>query len=223
MAARLAELGSGPGGLRLSRLAAGGLAVAAVAGPLLLIISDFTTLFQVKAVTAVLKEVPGGVVSGGKNHSYAMLIIGLVAAPMSYGAVRGGSRAAMIALAVLGIAAAIIALAVDLPDATGTNTLAKTFAEAEGIPSIGFYLETLGAALTLVAGGGALMLAEDGQAPRSDDAQPPDGDGGRTSATNRDELARAQAAAARSAARLERRSPASPGTPPRRPPGDPPG
>lgn len=210
MTARLGRLD-----LDLGYLAAGGLAIAAVLGPLLMIVSDFTTLFEVKAVTAVLKDVPGGVVSGGRNHSYAMLIIGLVAAPMAYGAIRGGSRAAMVALAALGAVGALIALAVDLPDATGTNTLAKTFAEAKGMPSIGFYLETLGAALTLIAGGGALMITggQSGEEAgprlrsslrklgrRSSPESPPAAPDG----TARDERQRTEAAEARAAARAHR-------------------
>lgn len=179
-------------------LAALALAIAAASGPLLLIVSDFFTLFSARSVTAEI-----GSVSGGKNHLYAMLIIGLVAAPMAYGAVRGGSRPAMIALAALGILAAVVALVFDLPDATGASTLNKSFAyaSAEATPEIGFYLETLGAALTVIAGGGALMLTVPEGAPASP-AEP--GRPNNPSPGERDEQARAEAAAARAQARAER-------------------
>jgi hypothetical protein len=139
-------------------LSAGMLTLAAAAGPPLLIASDFFTLFEVRSLTAVIPE---GAVSGGRNHAYVMVMIGVVAAPMAWGAIRGASRPAMVALAVLGVVAAFIALGNDLPDATGTSTLTKAYAyaSAETTPAIGFYLETLGAALLLIAGGGGLVLS----------------------------------------------------------------
>jgi hypothetical protein len=64
-------------------------------------------------------------------------------------------------LVALGLAAAVVALAFDLPDATGTKVLstASGFREVSLTPQIGFYLETLGAVLLLVAGVGGLLLA----------------------------------------------------------------
>ena len=201
-------------GIDPAYVAALALAIAAVAGPLLLIVSDFFTLFSVRSVTAEI-----GSVTGGRNHLYAMVIIGLVAAPMAYGAIRGGSQPAMIALAALGILAAFVALAFDLPDATGASTLNRSFAyaSAEATPELGFYLETLGAALTLIAGGGALMLTVPGRSgaegePSGASAGEPSGasagePSGASADDQRDEQARAQAAAARAAARAQREEP----------------
>ncbi len=148
-------------GIAPAYVAALALAVAGVAGPLLLVVSDFFPLYEVRTVTA-----PIDTITGGKNHLYAMVILGLTAALMSYGAIRGGSRPAMIALAALGAVAAVIALGNDLPDATGQSTLNRSFAyaSATAYPKIGFYLETLGAALTIIAGVGALLVT--GGAPR---------------------------------------------------------
>ena len=148
------ESGLARRGIDAFYLAAAGLAVAAAAGSVLLVVSDFTPLFEARTVTATI-----GTVTGGRNHLYAMVIIGVVAAPMAWGAIRGGSRPAMISLAVLGLAAAVIALAFDLPDATGVSTLNRSFAyaNAQSFPRVGFYLETLGAVLLLASGG--LMLA----------------------------------------------------------------
>jgi hypothetical protein len=149
------ESGLARRGIDAFSLAAAGLAVAAGAGSVLLVVSDFTPLFEARTVTATI-----GTVTGGRNHLYAMVIIGVVAAPMAWGAIRGGSRPAMISLAVLGLAAAVIALAFDLPDATGVSTLNRSFAyaNAQSFPRVGFYLETLGAVLLLIAGGGTLLL-----------------------------------------------------------------
>ncbi|MFL5819646.1 MAG: hypothetical protein ACJ76S_03055 [Solirubrobacteraceae bacterium] len=176
-------------GIDPTYLAAAGLAVAAAAGSLLLVVSDFTTLFEARTVTAKI-----GSVTGGTNHLYAMVIIGLVAAPMGWGAIRAGSQPAMISLAVLGLLAAGIALAFDLPDATGTSTLNRSFAyaNAQAFPRVGFYLETLGAVLLIIAGGGALLLT-----------------GSRGRGPERDPGARSGAAAARA-----QRRPQPPGEPP---------
>lgn len=144
-------------GIEPARLAATGLAVAAGLGVVALVVSDFLVLFEVRTITAV---VPGGRVTGGANHAYAMLIVGLVAAPMAFGALAGGSRPAMIALAVLAAVAVGIALIKDLPVATGPSTLkqAQAYQSTNAVPQAGFFVETLGAALLLVAGGGTLML-----------------------------------------------------------------
>ena len=157
-------------GIAPAYVAAVVLAVAGVMGPLLLTVSDFFPLYEVRTVTA---PIPGGTITGGTNHLYAMVILGLATALMSYGAIRGGSRPAMIALATLGVVAAVVALGNDLPDATGESTLNRSFAyaSATAYPRIGFYLETLGAALAIIAGVGALVLT--GGMPRP----PADGPG----------------------------------------------
>ena len=142
--------------LQLSELLMPALAAAAFAGAVMLVLSDFLTLFAVHTDAGV--TVPDGSVKGRENHSFAMVLIGVAALPMAYGAWAGGSRPAMAGLAFLGALAILVALAFDLPDATGTNTLARTFENATGSPKAGFYLETLGAVLLIISGGGRLVL-----------------------------------------------------------------
>jgi hypothetical protein len=176
------------------------LAAAAFIGAVMLVVADFTTLFRVHTAAGV--TVPHGSVAGHDNHSFAMLLIGVAALPLAYAATRYGGRPAMAGLAGLGLIALIIAIGFDLSDATGTNTLARTFEDATGSPGAGFYLETLGAVLLLVSGGGGLVLTAPGReapapAPAAA-ASAPEGD--------RDETTRAAAAAARAAARAKRGS-----------------
>lgn len=140
------------------------LTATAFAGAVLLVISDFTTLFRVHTEAGV--TVPGGTVKGHSNHSWAMLVLGLAALPMAWFATRLRSRPAMAGLAALGLIALIIAVGFDLSDATGTNTLARTFESATGTPSTGFYLETLGAVLLVFSGGAGLLLTSPGRSPR---------------------------------------------------------
>ncbi|MDQ6914397.1 MAG: hypothetical protein M3155_01135 [Actinomycetota bacterium] len=129
-----------------------GLVLATLAGPVLLIVADFTTLFEVRG--------PGYLhgVLGHANHAFAMVVIGVVALGLAVAALRVPTPVALGALAVLGVVAGVIAVGFDLSDATVKGTLSN-FQQAQGTPRVGFYLETLGAALLLVAGVGGILLA----------------------------------------------------------------
>jgi hypothetical protein len=118
-----------------------------VAGAVLLIVAEFLTVREIKAVTVVP---PGGTETGGGLHGYALGIIGLAILPMSYGAVVRGARPAAIALLVLSLAACAIVLFVDRPVLDDTGLIGRTYDLAEARPAVGFYLESLGAALALV-------------------------------------------------------------------------
>ena len=177
------------------------LSVAAFAGAILLVVSDFMTLFRVQTEAGV--TIPDGSVSGHENHSFAMLLVGVAALPLAYGAMRQGSRPAMTGLAGLGLIAIVIAVGFDLSDATGTNNLARTFEEATGSPSTGFYMETLGAVLLIASGGGWLVLTAPGREPRA--PRPPGApQTAEAEQRERDEAERAAAAAARAEARRRR-------------------
>ena len=127
-----------------------------VAGALLLIVSEFVTVREIHAVTVVP---PGGTSTGGDLHSYALGIIGLAMLPMAYGAVVRRARPAAVAVIVLAAAAAVVVLLVDRPVLDDTGLVGRTYDLAEARPAVGFYLESLGAALALVGGVWALMLA----------------------------------------------------------------
>ena len=126
-----------------------------VAGALLLILAEFLTVREIKAVTVVP---PGGTETGGGLHGYALGIIGLAILPMAYGAVVRGARPAAIALLVLALAAVAIVLFVDRPVLDDTGLIGRTYDLAEARPAIGFYLESLGAALALVGAVAALLM-----------------------------------------------------------------
>jgi hypothetical protein len=127
-----------------------------VAGALLLIVAEFVTVREIHAVTVVP---PGGTSTGGDLHSYALGIIGLAMLPMAYGAVVRRARPAAVAVIVLAAAACLIVLLVDRPVLDDTGLIGRTYDLAEARPAAGFYLESLGAALSLVGGVWALMLA----------------------------------------------------------------
>ncbi len=126
-------------------------------GALLLLIGEFTTLFQVH-VAATGARVRS--VASGPHHSYAMALIAVLAAAMAVAVWRAASRPALLALGVLGITALLIALLGDLPDssATGLVLISSRYVDASSTPSAGFYMETLGAVLLLLTSVCGLLL-----------------------------------------------------------------
>ena len=129
--------------------------VVLLAGALCLIVAEFLTLYEIRAVTAVPD---GGTQSVGGHHAYALAIVGIALVPMSVGAVRGGSRPAAIATLVLAVVAVAIVLGVDLPDLNETGLIGRTYDQAQARPREGFFVESLGAALALVGALATLLF-----------------------------------------------------------------
>src|SRR5256885_529384 len=108
----------------LGRLGASRLAILALGGGggLLLMISEFLTLYHVDVVTASCSDLASPNLrdacstSGGGHHGYALAIIGAIALVMAWGAALGASRPAGVALLALGVVSLVILLSVDLPD-----------------------------------------------------------------------------------------------------------
>jgi hypothetical protein len=125
-----------------------------VVGAVLLIVSDFQTLYEITVATVVKRSV-----SGHDQHSFGMALIGLAALAMAYGCAAGSrARSAMAAVAALGIAALLIALLVDLPDVNSTGLVGQLYESAAAGPKSGFYLETLGAVALIFSGVSMLAL-----------------------------------------------------------------
>jgi hypothetical protein len=129
------------------------LLVLPLAGAILLLVAEFSTLYDVRVVTAIPE---GGTFSAGGHHGYALGVIGVAIAVMTLGAVLGGSRPAAVAVLALAIAALAIALLVDLPDVHETGLIGRTYDAAEAEPRAGLYLEIAGGCAALL--GGALIL-----------------------------------------------------------------
>jgi hypothetical protein len=146
----------------IGRVARYGPLVPLVAGALLLILAEFLTVREIRAVTVVP---PGGSTSGGSHHGYALAIVGLAMLPMSVGAVLRGARPAAVALLVLSLVAWAIILLVDRPALDDTGLIGRTYDLAEARPGAGFYVETVGAALALV-GTATVLVMQRGARPR---------------------------------------------------------
>ena len=125
----------------------------ALAGSVLLILADLSTLLQIKVGTVTVQTL-----SGHAQHDWAVALLGVVAVPLAIGAWRRRARPALVGLVLVGAAVMVIALANDLGDTRSTGVYGERYDEAEADAGTGFYLETLGAVLLIVSGVGGLIL-----------------------------------------------------------------
>jgi len=150
-----------PGVVRGTR---GALAGAGFVGVLLLAIATFATIIEI--TVAGSGEITAKVdreLSGYDRHSLALLLIGGAALVMHVTALRG-ARPAMLAVAVCGLTVLLIALLGDAPDLDDVGPIGELYEDARAQAGTGFYLETLGGALLLVAGVGMLVVGGRGAA-----------------------------------------------------------
>jgi hypothetical protein len=128
-------------------------------GALLLVVAEFTTLFEVHVQTS---PVPIKSVGTGSHHSYALIPIAVVVTVFAVAVLREGSRPALLAIGLLGVGALVLALVGDLPDARASGLVGTSvthYVDANSTPSAGLYLETLGAVVLIItSGAGFLML-----------------------------------------------------------------
>jgi hypothetical protein len=144
--------------------AAEGLGVAitiagAIAG-LLMIVSEFTTIASVDVASGsceVINDADPSLadrcsLSGLERHGGALILIGLLALLMAWGAGVGRSRPAGGALVIAGAMVLAIALLVDLPVTDDTGAIGRNFEGATATPGAGLYLEMVAGAIAVVAG-----------------------------------------------------------------------
>jgi hypothetical protein len=136
--------------------------IGALLGALLLLVAEFTPLYEVRTAAS-----PGPIksIGTGSHQAYALLPIGLLAVVLIYGAWRHHSRSALMAIGVLGVIALLVALLGDLPDAHTSGLIGNSarYTLATSSPKAGLYLETLGAGILVLCSGIGLLLG--GAAP----------------------------------------------------------
>jgi hypothetical protein len=142
---------------RAALAARGLLALAAVAGAFLLVLSTFTPVVEIRVLTTSDLAGQDTRISGGELHGVALLLIAVLALVALAGALRG-ARPAMIALAAAGALALGLVLVLDVPRLDDTGQIALLYENVSAATSTGFYYETVGAALVLLAGVGLLVL-----------------------------------------------------------------
>jgi hypothetical protein len=140
------------------------------AGAALLVVAEFLVLREIRTITVVP---PGGTVTAGSHHLYALALIGVVVAVMGYGAVLRAARPAAVACLVLALCAGFIVLVVDRPSLDETGLIGRTYELAQARPAVGFYVESAGTALVLVGSVAALVLVPRATPSRRGAAEPP--------------------------------------------------
>jgi hypothetical protein len=127
-------------------------ALAAIIAGVLLVAAEFLDLFHVSAAG---HSASGTSRTGGDNHGYALLVVGLMAIVAALGARASEEWYAGAALAALGVLALAVVLIGDLPDATSAGVTIRLQA-GQASPAIGFWVELVGA-VALAGSGGALV------------------------------------------------------------------
>jgi hypothetical protein len=141
------------GRLRVERL----LPLACIAGGALLFASQFMNIFELNSAGPTAQRL----IDSTDQHWYAMAVLGLYAALAAAGAVAAGSKPLAVSVAVAGVAALLLFLLIDLPDAGKTGTLNSetvSFLTAKADPAGGFWIELIGALVLAVCGGALATL-----------------------------------------------------------------
>jgi hypothetical protein len=134
--------------------------VAAVIAGSLLVVAEFSTITWVDVANDSCQVINDSNpkladrcrLSGFERHGGAVLILGLAAMLMGWGAGLGGSRPAAMALIAIGLVVIAIGAFSDVPESGKTGAIGPRFAGAKGKTGTGLYLEFIGGALAVWAG-----------------------------------------------------------------------
>lgn len=149
------------------------LAMCGAAGALLLVVSTFATVIEIKVLTtSALATDFDTNVTGGDRHGVAMVVLAVFAVAMLAGAVLRNARPAMAAVAAAGIIALSISIASDAQHIHDTGQVGELYEDASADAGSGFFYETLGGALLLIAGGGLLLFSGTGGRSRPATEEP---------------------------------------------------
>jgi hypothetical protein len=160
------------GTLRLAVLALG------LTAGLLMLVAELSTIWSVDVVTASCGDLADPSLAdacarkGYEAHLFALIVLGLLVLVMAWGAARGASRPAALALVAIGAVVLAIALIGDAPKVDETGRIGQNFDEAEANPGAGFYLEIAGGVLAVLAGALALRLGARPSGARRGPEQP---------------------------------------------------
>ncbi len=136
------------------------LAVVGVIGAVLTVVSAFSTVIEIKVLTATSLATDFDTdISGLDRHGPALIIIAAFGLAMLAGAVLRAARPAMAAVAAAGAICLGIAIVSDADHIHDTGEVGQLYESASADAGSGFFLETLGGALMLIAGGGLLVLS----------------------------------------------------------------
>jgi hypothetical protein len=146
-----------------------GVAVAALAAGVLMLLTEVTTVISVDVATGSCSNIydtspdlaDDCQQKGFERSSVALLLLGLLTIAMGSGAAFGRSRPAAVALVVIGVVVLGITLGVDLPASDETGLIGRRYAAAQATAGSGLWLELVGGALAVVAGLVRLLRPDD--------------------------------------------------------------
>ena len=143
----------------------------AVLGGLMLLYAETLDLYRIITPSGSVSNAAGSVRTGSDQHSWALAVMGVAAAGAAVLAYATRQRLPALAPLMLGIAALLVALAVDLPDVTASGvTTDLEVGDAE--PAAGFWMELVGA-VVLTAGAGPRRAAASAPGAAKGDALTP--------------------------------------------------
>jgi hypothetical protein len=180
-----------------------------VVAAVLLVVADFSQIsYRTIGIGACVDRAGTGVctTSGHESHAWALVILAPFALMMAWGAVIGRSRAAAVALACVGAAVLVIALAIDLPKLHDKRDLDTLYDDVVGHTGSAFKIELV-AGVLLVLVGGLALVRPDSRGPRPPGSEGGSGSGsesgaeGQETAEERRRRRRQERAAARTAGR----------------------
>ena len=126
----------------------------AVAGGVLLIVADSSTLRGVRALQADVARV-----STGHEDGHALLIVGVIAIVITVWGAIAKRRAAALAVLAAGVASAVVVLAVDLPSLGSISPSNQFYSSTTAWNGSAIYFATAGSALLLVSGALGLIAS----------------------------------------------------------------
>ena len=137
-----------------------GVAVAALAAAVLMLLTEVTTVISIDVAAGSCDSINDTSPeladkceqTGFERSSVALLLLGLLTLAMGFGAAFGKSRPAAIALVVIGVVVLGITLLVDLPASDDTGLIGRRYAAAEATAGTGLWLELVAGVLAVVAG-----------------------------------------------------------------------
>ncbi len=144
-----------------------------IAGAILAVVATFSTVIKIQVLTVTPARF-----TGYDRYGPALILLAVFGVLMIVGAVRG-SRAAMAAVALTGLAILLISVLLDLPHLhdKGVWPQADQYEDAQASAGTGYYFETASGVLMLLSGVLTLMLAPrrraDRPAPAERAARPP--------------------------------------------------
>jgi hypothetical protein len=139
--------------------------IVGIAAALALIVAEFSPLVHIEVLGASCEDLASPQdrdtcnLTGGEDHGYALLIVAGLVAAMSFGAASRRARPAAIALLAAGAVVLVLTLLHSLPTTNETGVVGSNFSQAEADAGRGFWLQLVGGALALAAGGLGLRLA----------------------------------------------------------------